>query len=157
TCSTRPAQRTSFGLRSATSGRESNRIEKPAKPRRGGSPVVESATSSLESRLKTQALALGFDLAGIAPASEADGFDRLRDWLDRGFAGEMAYMHRHAEARRHPSTVLPEVRTVVMVGMTYGERGAWSAERGTKEEGSSVPRSAFGILRLGKVARYARG
>jgi epoxyqueuosine reductase len=130
---------------------------------------VELPASSLESRLKGHAFALGFDLAGIAPASEADGFDRLRDWLDRGFAGEMAYMHRHAEARKHPAAVLPEVRSVLMVGMTYGERGTRNAERGTGERGtrsaergtedgsSSGPRSAFRAPRLGRVARYARG
>jgi epoxyqueuosine reductase len=108
---------------------------------------------SLEMRLKQQAHALGFELAGIAPATPADGFERLRDWLARGFAGEMAYMHRQAAARRHPESVLPAVRSVVMVGMNYGP--ARNAERGTRNEGRSafrVPRSA-----LGKVSRYARG
>jgi epoxyqueuosine reductase len=95
---------------------------------------------ALEDRLKNQARALGFELAGIAPATPADGFDRLRDWLARGFAGSMGYMHRHADARRDPSSILPEVRSVVMVGMNYFQRGA--------EE--SAPRR-------GRVARYARG
>src|SRR5207248_8770978 len=80
----------------------------------------------LETRLKRQAQALGFELVGVAPATAADGFDRLRAWLGRGFAGTMDYMHRHAEARREPSSILPEVRSVVMVGMNYfaGERRA---------------------------------
>ena len=74
---------------------------------------------SLETRLKRQARVLGFDLVGVAPAGPADGFDRLRDWLGRGFAGEMDYMHRHGEARRHPDSVLPDVRSVVMLGTNY--------------------------------------
>jgi epoxyqueuosine reductase len=73
----------------------------------------------LEERIKEQAHTLGFELVGIAPATEADGFDRLRDWLGHGHAGEMTYLHRHAEARRHPSSVLPKVRSVIMVGMNY--------------------------------------
>jgi epoxyqueuosine reductase len=89
----------------------------------------------LETRLKEQAHRLGFELVGIAPADRADGFDRLRDWLDQGLAGAMDYMHRHAEARRHPSSILPEVRSVVMVGMNY------------------KPATSHG----GPVARYARG
>jgi epoxyqueuosine reductase len=93
---------------------------------------------TLEARLKGQAHALGFELAGIAPAAPADGFERLRDWLARGFAGEMEYMRRHAEARRHPASVLAEVRSVVMVGMSYAP------------DGPSSPSSA-------KIARYARG
>ena len=55
---------------------------------------------SLEARLKQRAHAFGFELVGIAPATPADGFERLRAWLDQGYAGEMAYMQRHAAARR---------------------------------------------------------
>ncbi len=94
---------------------------------------------SLEARIKQQARALGFELVGIAAATPADGFDRLRDWLDRGFAGEMGYMHRHAEARRHPSSILPEVKSVVMLGRNYNP-GAEVQNPGT-----------------GRIARYARG
>jgi epoxyqueuosine reductase len=98
---------------------------------------------SLEARIKEQARDLGFDLVGIAPAAPADGFDRLRDWLARGFAGEMAYMHRHAEARRHPASVLAEVKSVVMVAMNH-KPAATSAELGGRKA-------------AGKVARYALG
>jgi epoxyqueuosine reductase len=83
------------------------------------------------------------ELAGIAPATRADGFDKLRSWLDQGFAGEMEYMHRHADARRHPSSILPEVRSVVMVGMNY--------KPDNRGQGSGVRAQG------GKVARYALG
>jgi epoxyqueuosine reductase len=99
--------------------------------------------AALEPRLKQQAHALGFELAGIAPATEADGFDRLRDWLERGFAGTMDYMHRHGAARRHPSSVLPEVRSVIMVGMNYRPSG----EPGTSATGPPA----------GHISCYARG
>jgi epoxyqueuosine reductase len=69
--------------------------------------------------LKAQARSLGFDLVGIAPAVEADGFASFRAWLDAGYAGEMDYLHRHAQARQHPAAVLPEVRSVVMLGAYY--------------------------------------
>jgi epoxyqueuosine reductase len=91
----------------------------------------------LETRLKDRARALGFELAGIARAAPADSFDRLRDWLARGFAGEMSYMQRHEDARRHPSSILPEVRSVLMVAMNY------------KQEDEPQ--------RIGRVAQYARG
>ena len=96
--------------------------------------------SSFEARIKQQAHAIGFELVGIAPAAPVDGFDRLREWLDNGFAGEMAYMHRHAQALRHPASILPEVRSVVMVGMNY------------KTVGSGQP-----VLGGARVARYAQG
>src|ERR671932_1184468 len=98
---------------------------------RGG---YDESRSRPEARLKDQARSLGFALVGIARAAEADGFARLRDWLARGYAGEMAYMGRHAAARRHPAAVLPEVRSVVMVGMEYevvGWRGGGVVEKTT--------------------------
>lgn len=73
----------------------------------------------LASRIKEQAHALGFELAGIAPAADADGFAHLQDWLAQGHAGEMEYMTRHADAHRHPAAILPTVRSVVMVGINY--------------------------------------
>src|SRR5437868_10871605 len=79
----------------------------------------KKAFMRLEQRIKERALALGFELAGIAPAAPADGFDRLQDWLARGFAGTMDYLGRHEEARRHPAGVLPSVRSVVMAAMNY--------------------------------------
>jgi epoxyqueuosine reductase len=99
--------------------------------------------ASLEERLKRQARVLGFELTGIAPATDADGFDRLREWLQRGFAGTMDYMQRHGEARRHPSSILPEVRSVVMAAMNY---------RPTAESARTQLRSP-----MGRISRYARG
>jgi epoxyqueuosine reductase len=96
---------------------------------------------SLEERLKEQARRLGFDLAGIAAAVPADSFEHLENWLQLGFAGAMEYMQRHSEARRHPASILPDVRSVVMVGMNY--KPADSA----RDEGAGG----------GRVARYARG
>lgn len=95
--------------------------------------------SSLEERLKQQAHVLGFELAGIARAADADGFDRLREWLDREYDGEMRYMRERAELLRHPASVLPSVRSVVMVGMNY------------------FTDAACGLAGAARIARYAQG
>ena len=65
---------------------------------------------SLEDDLLAEAKRLGFALAGLAVAAPSDDFDHYVAWLDDGHAGEMAYMHKHADARRHPSGVYPSVR-----------------------------------------------
>jgi epoxyqueuosine reductase len=95
----------------------------------------------LERDLIAEAHRLGFELCGIAPATPADGFDRLAAWLDAGFAGEMNYMHTHREARRHPQSILPTVHSVVMAGMNYAPH---------QVETTSRPLG-------GRIARYARG
>ncbi|MBM3994549.1 MAG: tRNA epoxyqueuosine(34) reductase QueG [Planctomycetes bacterium] len=110
----------------------------------------------IETRLKEQARALGFDLVGIAPAANADGFAHLRDWLDQGFAGEMDYMVRHAEARRHPKSILPDVRTVVMVGINYKNQGS-----GVRDQESGGERQVPAVGNApgfeGRVSSYAAG
>jgi epoxyqueuosine reductase len=96
-------------------------------------------------RIKHQARAIGFEMAGIAPAAQADGFDMMQNWLNEGMAGEMTYMARHAEARRHPASILSEVRSVVMVGMNYF----------TGPEAAQAVTAHVGLR--GRVALYARG
>src|SRR5271168_5130145 len=98
--------------------------------------------NTLEQRLKQQAQQLGFELAGIAAATPADTFDAFRDWLEQGYAGDMHYLQQHADAHSQPQSVLPEVRSVVMVGRNYKPAAA-SAE--------PLPEGV-----AGKVARYAR-
>lgn len=85
-----------------------------------------------EARLKAQARALGFDLVGIAPAVTPPGAASLRAWLENGYAGEMAYMNRHAAAREHPNAVLPDVRSVVMVAMNYKQQAIGNRQQATE-------------------------
>ena len=77
----------------------------------------------MRSILRLLGLVLGTGLLlglSIAPATDADGFAHFRVWLDRGFAGEMDYLHTQGEQRRHPRSILETVRSVLMVGMEYG-------------------------------------
>jgi epoxyqueuosine reductase len=101
---------------------------------------------SLADRLKAQAQQLGFGLVGIAPAITPPGYARFTDWLAAGFAGEMNYLSKHAAAREHPDALLPEVRSVVMVGMNYAPEPI----------ASSTPPSPPGKF-TGRIARYAQG
>jgi epoxyqueuosine reductase len=121
---------------------------------------------TLECRIKEQAHALGFELVGIAPATPADGFERMREWLNQGYAGEMAYMYRQAEARLHPNSILPEVRSVVMVGMNYADGlvGWVESSEPTNDSNGGFRRlhppyrtAKDSNYRTAEVARYARG
>jgi epoxyqueuosine reductase len=78
-----------------------------------------AVSERIEDRLKAKARELGFELAGVARATGADGFARFHEWLAGGFAGEMEYLYRNAEPRRHPDSIVAGVRSVLMVGMTY--------------------------------------
>jgi epoxyqueuosine reductase len=93
----------------------------------------------IEAELKARAAALGFGLTGIAPATDADTFALYDRWLSRGFAGDMAYLHKHNDARRHPDAILKDCRSVLMLGFDYSDN----------KKGSDP----F----FGRVAAYAQG
>ena len=71
--------------------------------------------------IKARARHLGFDLCGIAPAESFPELGYLREWLDRGYAGEMAYMSRTAERRADARAVVPGARSVIVTGSATGK------------------------------------
>ncbi|CCW16844.1 Iron-sulfur cluster-binding protein [Sphingobium indicum BiD32] len=74
----------------------------------------------METRLKAQAAALGFAVCAIAPADVApQAGQRLGEWLDAGHHGDMLWMAERAGQRGSPRDLWPDVRSVVMLGMSY--------------------------------------
>jgi epoxyqueuosine reductase len=70
--------------------------------------------------LAGHARALGFDIVRVArPQSIGAAGDRLIDFLAEGRHGTMVWLETHAERRRDPRHLWPEVRSVVMRGMSY--------------------------------------
>jgi epoxyqueuosine reductase len=97
----------------------------------------------LSERLKAEAIRLGFDQVGIAPAVAPPGYPDFLRWLEAGRAASMSYLQRQEPGRADPSSLLEGVRSVVMVSVVYGSNDRAAAEQATST--------------AGKVARYARG
>ena len=74
---------------------------------------------SLARRVESLALTLGFDRAGIASALPGPDTARFEDWLSRGYAGEMDYLGARAAERLDPAVLMPEVKSIVVVGLVY--------------------------------------
>ena len=72
---------------------------------------------SLEQRIKSYALDLGFSHVGICAVQEGDTVPRLRDWLSRNYHGQMKYMEN--EKRLAPAAVLEGTRSMIVVAMNY--------------------------------------
>ncbi len=92
------------------------------------------ADVALEAAIKARGYGLGFDLVGITTTGPAESAAAFDDWLARGYAGEMAYMSRTAEARHDSRRPIAGTTSAIVVAMNYG--------------GREPP---------GPVARYARG
>ena len=81
-----------------------------------------SADKSFESRLKAQALGLGFDLAGVTTLGPVGTHDAFVHWLADGRHGEMAYLERGAALRSDTTLPEPGMRSAVVVALDYGGR-----------------------------------
>lgn len=78
---------------------------------------------SLTAALKAKAIELGFSACGVAPADATpETAQRLNDWLACGAHGEMIWMEERAGQRGTPAGLWPEVRSVIMLGMSYAPR-----------------------------------
>ncbi len=99
------------------------------------------AAAELSRRLKHEAIRLGLDAVGIAPAVTPAGYPNYLTWLRKGHAAGMAYMEREPSLRAQPECVLEGVRSVIVASLVYGSAHA------------AVPPGRAS----GRIARYAQG
>lgn len=98
---------------------------------------MSSLSSSLVHELRTLAVEQGFSQIGIAPAVTPTGFHRLLDWLSKGYAADMQWMERRTEAYRHPDSMLPTTRSVIMLAINYHDGSV-------RKDGPKIARYAWG-------------
>jgi len=96
--------------------------------------------AGIKERIRSRALALGFDAVGFAPASSSGQGAYLQQWLEMGRHGEMQWMARNAEKRKAVAGLMPEAHSIVVVGINCNA--------------AEPPENAGTVS--GLVARYAR-
>jgi epoxyqueuosine reductase len=109
------------------------------------SPAALPTTSpEFAEAVKEFARSLGFELVGITTPEPPAHLDIYEGWLARGCQGEMSYLasDRAVERRRDPRLLLPECRSIIVLGARYP---------------SALVRSASVDGFRGKVAAYAWG
>ena len=67
--------------------------------------MIAASISSAD--VRREAAAAGFDLCGIAPAANHVELRFLREWLARGYGGDMHYLQASLERRSDVRHVLP--------------------------------------------------
>jgi len=96
---------------------------------------------SFEQAIREKARELGIQKIGFAPVEAlTDEGSRLREWLGRGYHGEMLWMARDPEKRADPRILFPAAKTVIAAAVNYF----------TPHEHAENDRS-------GKISRYAWG
>jgi epoxyqueuosine reductase len=75
----------------------------------------------LKALLEAEARALGLDALRVTtPSAIGPAGERLRRFLADGRHGDMEWMARNADRRADPRLLWPDVRAVVMAGLSYG-------------------------------------
>jgi len=101
---------------------------------------------NLRDRLHARALALGFDVCRVTDARNPESGPRLMAAIAEGRHGEMHWLARTADRRMDLRQVLPDVRSVVVLGINYAPK-----ESAPQTHVPSPARRPQGV-----VARYAR-
>jgi len=98
-----------------------------------------------------RAVEIGFNLCGVACAEDWPELARISDWLARGYAGEMRYLH---DPRRHaPAAVLPGARSIIVCALNYNTLQLLSTEAAAMNDPDGRPNGGP----RGWISRYAWG
>ena len=73
----------------------------------------------MRERLENAAKSLGFHAFGVArvPLDLRRGY--YEDWIASGQNGTMSWMERNYDRRLHPDQLIPEARSIIVLGMNY--------------------------------------
>lgn len=115
--------------------------------------VVNTSTfataEDVKSWIKTQAQALGFADCGFLSVHHplfSQQMEQLQAWLDKGYEGQLQFMHNNHHLRAHPEHLVKGAKTIVSVRMDY----LTEAPQPRTVEDNNRPNN-------GIIARYARG
>ena len=90
------------------------------------------------------ARALGFQQIGITHVDLSAHEPHVREWLAKGFQGEMDYMARNLDKRLHPERLEPGTCAVVSARMNYLAQGAAPARVLKRSDQAYISRYALG-------------
>jgi len=100
---------------------------------------------------------LGFDLCGVTAAQDFPELANMRDWLERGYAGEMKYLHdpRRADLQ----SAMSGVRSVIVCAINYNSSEPYSTEIARVNRARTIsPRGWISRYGVGKrLSRSALG
>ncbi len=99
----------------------------------------------VKNQLQARAQALGFNLLGVTPAVPSPHVEAYLRWIEAERHGTMGYLAREDRVarRRDLNVILPDVRSIIMVGLDYAAL--------------NIPESVLADPTRGRISRYAWG
>jgi len=75
--------------------------------------------AELALKIKQWGEELGFQQVGITDTNLQTAEKHLHDWVEKGFHGNMDYMHKHGLKRSRPELLVEETTSIISVRMDY--------------------------------------
>ena len=92
-------------------------------------------------RIKQFAYEAGFEMCGITvPDVIPEAQQAYAAWLEKKYHADMAYLARNPERRTDPGKVMPEAKSLIVLGLNYYQPNSETVPEG-----------------CGRISRYARG
>ncbi len=110
---------------------------------------TEVTPAQIKQWIKQQALELGFADCGFISVYDPlfkKQVIRLQEWLDKGYAGQLEFLHNHHDLRADPSKLVEGAKTIISVRMDY----LADPPKRRRIEDNNRPDHAI-------ISRYARG
>lgn len=103
-----------------------------------------SHETDIKVEIRAKAKSLGFASVGFASAeTDTNDLKALEAFTKAGFHGDMAWMARDDKRRGDPKALMPDVRTIIVLGMNYGP--------------GTDPTAIFEHPERGAISVYAQG
>ena len=83
---------------------------------------MSNKASEILEALTEKAAALGFHSVGVATVPMELRGEYYADWIAEGQHGSMSWMERNNDRRLQPETLIPEARSIVVLGMNYYQK-----------------------------------
>ena len=111
--------------------------------------TVFATTADVKQWIKVQAQTLGFADCGFLSVHHpvfTKQIEQLQKWLDKGYEGQLQFMHNNHHLRAHPEQLVDGAKTIISVRMDYLTK-------------APTPRAVTDNdhPNQGIIARYARG
>jgi len=108
----------------------------PARPETTEEMTGEKS-AELVRRIGEAAREAGFDAVRLVRAVDVpDRTEFLRGWVGAGRHGEMGWMEETAARRGHPSSLWPDVKSIIVLGQNYGPEENPLPDLEKKEQGT---------------------
>jgi len=81
-----------------------------------------ASAAEVKEWIKAQAKSLGFADCGFLSVHHplfAEQIEQLQRWLDKGYEGQLNFMHNNHELRAHPEQLVAGAKTIISVRMDY--------------------------------------